>query len=530
MRRLRFARLGSKYKHDLMARLANLPCSEDAFRTFAIASSIVFSMLVFAMTARAAPGAGDDILDYARPLILLSRPLPLGVTFSNFTGEVFEDSQADEPANQQVGAGWLRVASAGWPYVSPSSGVYDWGGIPGLGYNPDQEILTAHSHGQEVLVDLAYTANWAFSAACQALNGNGNPICQHYAPENLSDWNAYVTAAVTHYSAPPFNIKYFQIWNEPQYCNIGFWCITDGGTAYKEFVDQIYNPAATVIHSYGGQVAFAGWNCDIGNSNWTQCEGDFVKLLNYNNARANSEYIDLHYAPLSVWEDLAGSWIGFGRVKGVWQSEIQGTFLDKSGQPAPQPGALPPTYLNALYWALSSGGNWSSNNPDRYKFFYFAGNYCPPVPPSQQQTLVPETALTIVLASYEANCAPIVTGNLLTLTQNGTYHAVLASVLNGGNLGTFSNYSSNLPKYPATNGSVGFLVGQNQIVIAFFPTIANFTMNVNVTLSAPTRSVAFIDALGNSVLNGYSQGGGVLAVSGNSGSSLSPAYLLTIQF
>jgi hypothetical protein len=55
-------------------------------------------------------------------------------------------------------------------------------------------------------------------------------------------------------------------------------------------------------------------------------------------------------------------------------------------------------------------------------------------------------------------------------------------------------------------------------------------MNVTVTLSAPARSVAFIDALGNSVLNGYGQGGGVLAVSANSGSSLSPAYLLSVQF
>jgi hypothetical protein len=107
---------------------------------------------------------------------------------------------------------------------------------------------------------------------------------------------------------------------------------------------------------------------------------------------------------------------------------------------------------------------------------------------------------------------------------------VLASALGGRNLSAYSEFTSNLPSYPAVNGSIGFQVGQDQIVIALFPTSANFTMDVDVTLSPPARSVTFVDALGNSVLSGYSQGGGVLAVSGNSGSSLSPAYLVSVQF
>jgi hypothetical protein len=354
MGRPRLTRCQSDLKDCLMARLARLRRSDPALRLFvttAAASSIALAMLVFSTTASAASSADDDILDYIRPLIL-SRPLPQGVTFSNFAGEVFEDSQSDEPANQQTGAGWLRNKSAAWPLVDSSSGsscgVPNWdGNTPG--YDPNQDVLVAHSQGQEFLVDLAYTAPCAFSNLCQTTYGKRNPVCQYYAPEPLSDWTAYVTAAVAQYSVPPFNVKYFQIWNEP--VPQEFWRILDGGNASQEFVDNIYNPAAPIIHASGGQVVFAGWPCDIGNSNWHQCENDLNALLNYHSAWLNTDYIDVHYAPLWVWQDLYQTWVLSGKVKGLWQSEIGGTFSQ-----GPLPGALPPTYLTAMYWALSSGG------------------------------------------------------------------------------------------------------------------------------------------------------------------------------
>ena len=123
---------------------------------------------------------------------------PHGVTFSNFTGEVFADTQSEETANQQVGAGWLRNKNATWPNVSgPSCGKFNWAGS--RDGNPEQDILYAHSHGQEYLLNLAYTAPCAWSVACKKIPG---AQCEYYAPGKLADWTDYVSAAVAHFSAP----------------------------------------------------------------------------------------------------------------------------------------------------------------------------------------------------------------------------------------------------------------------------------------------------------------------------------------
>jgi hypothetical protein len=108
---------------------------------------------------------------------------------------------------------------------------------------------------------------------------------------------------------------------------------------------------------------------------------------------------------------------------------------------------------------------------------------------------------------------------------------VLHELFGGGTLAAYSNYKSNLTSYPASNGSVGFTVDQHQIVIAVFPTNGNQPMNISLPLSTPARSVTFITASGDPVQNfKYTQGGGELNATGNSGSSLSLAYLLSVKY
>jgi hypothetical protein len=475
------------------------------------ASSMVLGVLAFATAATA-----QDLLDYTTPLIL-SRPLPQGVTFSNFAGEVYVRSEGDEPANQQVAAGMLRDKQGNWyNYITPngsSCGTYVWDAL-------DNDVLTTHSQGQEYLMDLAYTAQCSWN---NAVCNNDSSKCPRYPPANESDWTNFVSAVVARYSVAPFNVKYFQIWNEPgdvcQKCQVLDWLGT-----MNQFLDDIYNPAATIIHNSGGQVVFSGWACDTGNSNWTTCEDDLNYWLNHTSPNypptwQNTDYIDVHYAPLSVWQFLYPAWIASGKVKGLWQSEIGGT------DPSPIPGELTPTYLTAMYWALSSGG-WNPSNPDRYKFFWFPG--CMGASTPGCLTSAPAALTTTTQA-----------GPLAVLSPQGAYHAVLANVLGGGTLGAYSNYTSNFPAYPALNGSVGFTVGRNRIVVAVFPSSANSSIDISVPLTAQARSVTFTDASGKCVFtdasgkcvpNFYSQSGGVLNVTGNLGAPLSTAYLLNIQF
>jgi hypothetical protein len=114
----------------------------------------------------------------------------------------------------------------------------------------------------------------------------------------------------------------------------------------------------------------------------------------------------------------------------------------------------------------------------------------------------------------------------LSLTQNGIYHAVLSTVLGGGNLSAYNGYTSNMP------GSTGFLVGQNKIVIGLFPTAANSPMDVSMPLSSQAQSITLFDADGRPVQNNSSQSGGILTVYATTGPTLPlpPAYLLNIQF
>jgi hypothetical protein len=459
----------------------------------AVMYAFTICILVLACTAI----ADDNILNDTAPSAVAP---PRGVTFSNFTGEVFADTQSAEAANQQVGAGWLRNKNATWPNVSgPSCGKFNWAGS--RDGNPERDILYAHSHGQEYLLNLAYTAPCAWSAACKKIAG---AQCTYYAPEKLTDWTDYVSAAVAHFSAPPFNIKFFQIWNEPGDPGNLTWHVTDGGNPGQEFVDQIYNPAAAIIRAHGGQVVFSGWACDIGNSNWRKCEQRLNDWLNYHRAWSNTDYIDLHYAPLYVWQELYPTWVANGKVKGLWQTEIGGTFAR-----GPLPGDLPQVYLAAMYWALSSGG-WNERNPDRYKLFWYPG-----LAGGGEQALTTRPA----------------GGSLSVSKPRGTYHAVLNELLGGETLAAYSNYKTQLPSSPAANGPIGFSVGQHQIVIAVFPTSGNQPMNISVPLSAPVRSVAFINAMGDPVQNfKYTQAGGVLNATGNSGSPVSLAYLLSIKY
>jgi hypothetical protein len=472
---------------------ANATSTFPRLANMAIAFALTISILAFACAAV----ADDETPNNTAPVALSP---PHGVTFSNFTGQVFGDTQSEEPINQQVGVGWLRNKSAYWANVSGSScGTFNWAG--GHDGNPDQDILFAHSHGQEYLLNLAYTAPCAWSAACKKIPG---AQCEYYAPGKLTDWTDYVSAAVTRYAAPPFNVKYFQIWNEPGDPGNLTWRVADGGNRAQEFVDQIYNPAAAIIRSRGGQVVFSGWACDIGNSNWRKCEQNLNEWLNYHRAWANTDYIDLHYAPLYVWQELYSTWVASGKVKGLWQTEIGGDF--SSG---PLPGDLPAVYLTAMYWALSSGG-WNERNPDRYKVFWYPGL---------------AGGGSVALTTRPPG------GRLSVSKPRGSYHTVLHELFGGGTLAAYSNYRSNLPSYPASNGSVGFIVDQRQIVIALFPTNGNQSMNISVPLSAPVRSVTFITASGDPVQNfKYAQQGGVLNATGNSGSSLSLSYLLSIKY
>lgn len=234
--------------------------------------------------------------------------------------------RADLMSAMKIGA--VRYAVS-WNVVEPTRGHWNW-------TSADGNIKGALAQRFEIVPMLAYTAPWAAGGA------DG-----FHPAQNPSDWTDYVTAVVSRYSAAPFNLKYFQVWNEPTKA-AGFW----KGATDQQWVDAIYLPAARIIRDHGAQVVFGGWPQN----------GPLPALdstLQYHNAWQLTDIIDIHYFGLPAIQQIYSKWVATGKCKGVWETEV---------------GAVNnPVYLTNLYsgvfnWAKTSG-NWTF--PDQYKLFWY---------------------------------------------------------------------------------------------------------------------------------------------------------------
>ena len=165
-------------------------------------------------------------------------------------------------------------------------------------------------------------------------------------PENIADWENYVERVVSFLSQPPYNVKYFQPWNEAHDEHTGFWY---GGL--DEYMRTIHLPAAHIIRKHGCKVVFGGYPC-CGSMK------RLVEICEKYDAWDTLDVLDIHYFPLSAWEYLYRRALAPNKVWGLWQTEIGFTTST---------GWVPNNYPRFFYWALQHG--WE---PDRYRIFQFA--------------------------------------------------------------------------------------------------------------------------------------------------------------
>jgi hypothetical protein len=164
---------------------------------------------------------------------------------------------------------------------------------------------------------------------------------------NVNDWSNYVYRVAAFLHAPPYNVQYFQIWNEALVGNDGFWY---GGN--NEYMQKVHLPGAQAVHAAGGRVVYGGWP-DI------STPSVLLNLLDANNAWGSIDVLDIHYYNVGDLQTLrsGADTRGYTNV-GVWQTEI-GFTTDYT--------YIPNYYSRALYWNLSN--NWTQ---DKYQAFYFA--------------------------------------------------------------------------------------------------------------------------------------------------------------
>lgn len=254
---------------------------------------------------------------------------------------------------QSMGLGWSRKEvgpgqpnSASDPMdVTKTSGGSDLGPI----------VLENNKNGVRTLIMLGYTPGWN-----ALVPGVGTS-----APVDVTYWKNYVEAAVARYSVAPYNVKYFQIWNEaagqlaggsPQ---ASFWhgpgpSNAPYANAMQDYVDRIHIPAAKIIRQHNAYIVYGGWPDQGGIDTYST-------WLEYTSATHKArmldwvDYLDIHYLGVGDEETLHKRYMASGKIRGIWQTEIGDGYMVNQNY-------LPEYYFDTAIWALGRG--W--NDRDKY--------------------------------------------------------------------------------------------------------------------------------------------------------------------
>jgi hypothetical protein len=297
-----------------------------------------------------------------------------GPTFQEFSG-VCQGSPTSDLNG--IAVGWERH-DLYWSQVEPTQGEWKEDALDTWG----KTVLTFAAHGVHVLPVLDFNTSWSFDRGARTWEYNGERWqsqprpdgkydVAHYtrqpdntwklketqvwtandkwplAAEHVPDWQEYVRHVVSFLRKPPYNVEYFQIWNEA-HPSSGFW---DGDM--DDYINRVQLPAAKIIHELGGKVVYGGWPC-------CGALADLTALLDKNHAWSSIDVIDCHYFPVKAYDDLhkSAALRGNPNVR-IWQSEVGFTT---------DPGYISNTYPRLLCWALRN--RWKQ--ADQYKAFYFA--------------------------------------------------------------------------------------------------------------------------------------------------------------
>jgi hypothetical protein len=168
---------------------------------------------------------------------------PLVVTpdapFFPITGvEITRYSDIDLAA--QAGVYWVRRNALLWSVVESTEGQREWGAVASL----DKELEAISAYGMQTILIVRGTPAWA-----QKIMGIH---CGPMMPEKLASFAAFMHDAVARYSQPPFNVKYWELGNEPDVdpalvaADSPFGCWGDpndtyyGGGYYAEMMKVVY--------------------------------------------------------------------------------------------------------------------------------------------------------------------------------------------------------------------------------------------------------------------------------------------------
>jgi hypothetical protein len=141
----------------------------------------------------------------------------------------------------QAGVHWVRFGAFYWNEIEPvrtEPPTYDWSVVP------EQGLLNAANNDLEVMAIVHFAPDWAQKVPGYACG----PILE----DRLDEYAQFLRALVARYSAPPYNVRYWELGNEPDIAPVlvdpgsGFGCWGDpadsyyGGGYYAEMLKAAY--------------------------------------------------------------------------------------------------------------------------------------------------------------------------------------------------------------------------------------------------------------------------------------------------
>lgn len=138
---------------------------------------------------------------------------------------------------------WTRRNGLPWRLVEPEEGKgYRWDApfVVAL----ERELLNASRHNLNLILTIRSSPRWAtapYTADCAPIN-----------PAKVEAYTRFLAAAVARYSKPPFNVRYWEIGNEPDYVSaqdspFGCWGIPGDAYYGGEAYGRVLRAAAAAI-------------------------------------------------------------------------------------------------------------------------------------------------------------------------------------------------------------------------------------------------------------------------------------------
>jgi hypothetical protein len=169
----------------------------------ALSSGLGFSHSVsgHSSSGNVQPAIAADSSPYTLYLPRISNRFPLETIFGVEMNPITTGGGLDLVA--AANTTWVRRNGVLWADVETNEGVRDWSALAGL----EQELIDASANNMQVILIVRKTPDWA-----QKVPGYA---CGPIKPEKLGAFGNFMHDLVSRYSRPPYNVKYWEMWNEP---------------------------------------------------------------------------------------------------------------------------------------------------------------------------------------------------------------------------------------------------------------------------------------------------------------------------